>query len=210
MIGVWCLVAWMNLGRPPKLRLVELGPGRGTLMADLLRGAGSFPEFVRAVEVELVEISPALRRLQWATLKCKAAAGSSSGGGGGSSSEVKSSSSRGSSSSGSGGGDVGDNQVFEGVSGLGEAATAVRWRAALDEVAAEGLPAIYLAHEFFDALPVHQFVKDKGGRCGVGVGVVGCLGCEPGWPCGHAPRFWVRFVLALAQFTYLTHPINTT
>jgi len=38
MVGIWAVHTWMNMGRPGRLNLVELGPGRGTLMADLLRG----------------------------------------------------------------------------------------------------------------------------------------------------------------------------
>ena len=37
MIGVWVMCAWEQMGRPEKVNLVELGPGRGTLLADLLR-----------------------------------------------------------------------------------------------------------------------------------------------------------------------------
>lgn len=37
MIGVWAVCLWEQMGRPEKINLVELGPGRGTLMADLLR-----------------------------------------------------------------------------------------------------------------------------------------------------------------------------
>jgi NADH dehydrogenase [ubiquinone] 1 alpha subcomplex assembly factor 7 len=56
MVGVWCVWMWQELGRPPCLRLVELGPGRGTLMADLLRSTAAFPDFAHAVSVELVEV----------------------------------------------------------------------------------------------------------------------------------------------------------
>ena len=49
-------------GPPRPLRLVELGPGRGTLMADLLRAARLLPDFLAAATVHLVETSPALRR----------------------------------------------------------------------------------------------------------------------------------------------------
>jgi SAM-dependent MidA family methyltransferase len=38
MVGIWVLATWLSMGQPSKLNLVELGPGRGTLMADLLRG----------------------------------------------------------------------------------------------------------------------------------------------------------------------------
>ena len=37
MVGVWAMCLWEQMGRPNKVNLVELGPGRGTLMADLLR-----------------------------------------------------------------------------------------------------------------------------------------------------------------------------
>lgn len=37
MVGVWAMCLWEQMGRPEKVNLVELGPGRGTLMADLLR-----------------------------------------------------------------------------------------------------------------------------------------------------------------------------
>jgi NADH dehydrogenase [ubiquinone] 1 alpha subcomplex assembly factor 7 len=38
MVGIWVLATWLSMGQPARLNLVELGPGRGTLMADLLRG----------------------------------------------------------------------------------------------------------------------------------------------------------------------------
>ena len=68
LIGLWCAETWERLGRPAPVRLVELGPGRGTLMADLLRAARVLPEFERALELHLVEISPALRQAQQAAL----------------------------------------------------------------------------------------------------------------------------------------------
>jgi NADH dehydrogenase [ubiquinone] 1 alpha subcomplex assembly factor 7 len=68
LIGLWCAETWERLGRPAPLRLVELGPGRGTLLADLLRAARVLPDFERALELHLVEISPELRRAQQAVL----------------------------------------------------------------------------------------------------------------------------------------------
>lgn len=68
MIGLWCADAWTRLGSPGRILLVELGPGRGTLMADALRAAHALPAFRAAVEVHLVETSPALRRRQAETL----------------------------------------------------------------------------------------------------------------------------------------------
>lgn len=64
LIGLWCAVAWQGMGRPAPLRLVELGPGRGTLMRDVLRVAKAVPAFADAATVHLIEISPPLRRLQ--------------------------------------------------------------------------------------------------------------------------------------------------
>jgi NADH dehydrogenase [ubiquinone] 1 alpha subcomplex assembly factor 7 len=68
LIGVWCLAAWEVMGRPDPVRLVELGPGRGTLMADLLRACRIAPAFASAARIHLVETSPALAALQRRTL----------------------------------------------------------------------------------------------------------------------------------------------
>jgi SAM-dependent MidA family methyltransferase len=69
MVGLWCAVVWQGMGQPGRVVLAELGPGRGTLMADLLRAAATVPAFRAAVEVHLVETSLALRKRQRATLK---------------------------------------------------------------------------------------------------------------------------------------------
>lgn len=68
MIGLWLADCWTRLGLPEKVTLVECGPGRGTLMADLLRAARMAPGFVEALSVHLVETSPALRQVQEKTL----------------------------------------------------------------------------------------------------------------------------------------------
>lgn len=69
LIGLWCAQCWIDLGRPERVHLVELGPGRGTLMADLVRAAGSVPGFPEAFDVHLVETSPRLRQRQAAALR---------------------------------------------------------------------------------------------------------------------------------------------
>jgi len=69
LIGLWCAEAWQRLGAPAPVALVELGPGRGTLMADALRAARQVPAFARAVRVHLVEASPTLRARQAETLQ---------------------------------------------------------------------------------------------------------------------------------------------
>ncbi len=64
LIGLWCAEVWRLMGSPPNIALVELGPGRGTLMKDALRAAKVMPGFLDAVEVHLVETSPVLQERQ--------------------------------------------------------------------------------------------------------------------------------------------------
>ncbi|MFO1188478.1 MAG: SAM-dependent methyltransferase [Alphaproteobacteria bacterium] len=64
MIGLWCIETWQRLGRPGPFALVELGPGRGTLMADILRTAKVAPAFAAAMRLHLVESNAALRTAQ--------------------------------------------------------------------------------------------------------------------------------------------------
>jgi SAM-dependent MidA family methyltransferase len=133
LIGVWCAVVWRSMGSPAPLRLVELGPGRGTLMRDALRAARSAPPFLAAATVHLIETSAPLRATQQQTL--------------------------------------GSNPVVS-LSNHGDAPAAVlrqaqdeggmrwpvpiEWHEAIGEVP-EG-PAIVIANEFLDALPIRQLV----------------------------------------------------
>ncbi len=64
MIGLWLGAAWGALGAPSKVVLAELGPGRGTLMADILRAGAYVPGFLDAAEVWLVEASLRLQAIQ--------------------------------------------------------------------------------------------------------------------------------------------------
>jgi NADH dehydrogenase [ubiquinone] 1 alpha subcomplex assembly factor 7 len=64
LIGLWCADLWRHIGQPDPVVLAELGPGRGTLMADLLRAAASVPAFRRTLRLYLVEASPVLRAEQ--------------------------------------------------------------------------------------------------------------------------------------------------
>ncbi len=78
LIGLWCADTWNRMGAPDPVLLVELGPGRGTLMADALRALAVAPECRAALRLQLVEISPALRARQRDAL---AAAGVKASGG---------------------------------------------------------------------------------------------------------------------------------
>jgi NADH dehydrogenase [ubiquinone] 1 alpha subcomplex assembly factor 7 len=69
MIGLWCVDLWTRMGRPAPFVLAELGPGRGTLMSDLLRAARVAPDFLAAAQVNLVEINAALIATQKAALQ---------------------------------------------------------------------------------------------------------------------------------------------
>ncbi|TVR09609.1 MAG: class I SAM-dependent methyltransferase [Salinarimonadaceae bacterium] len=131
LVGLWAAQVWLDIGAPSPFRLVEFGPGRGTLMADALRAVRAAPGFLEAVSVDLVETSPILTARQQATLAA--------------------------------------------------ATVPVRWLRDVSEVP-DG-PAIYLANEFFDALPIRQFVRAAGGWRERLVG----LGGENGLAFGLAP-----------------------
>ena len=110
LLGLWSASVWKTIGSPTPLRLVELGPGRGTMMADALRALRVLPPLYQTLTVHLVEINPVLREKQQSTL-----------------SGVRS----------------------------------IAWHDSIDEVP-EG-PAIILANEYFDVLPIHQAVKRETG-----------------------------------------------
>ncbi|MCC7320890.1 MAG: SAM-dependent methyltransferase [Rubellimicrobium sp.] len=64
LIGLWLAQVWRDQGAPARIALVEAGPGRGTLMADVLRATRIVPGFHVAASVHLVETSATLRRIQ--------------------------------------------------------------------------------------------------------------------------------------------------
>jgi NADH dehydrogenase [ubiquinone] 1 alpha subcomplex assembly factor 7 len=114
LLGLWLAQCWHDQGKPSPVRLVELGPGRGTLMADALRAARLMPEFLAAIEIVLVESNPVLRSVQQDCLK--------------------------------------------------DCGVPIRWSGSFDESLADR-PLFLIANEFFDALPIRQFVKTERGWC---------------------------------------------
>ena len=64
LLGLSLAQSWLDQGAPERFLLTELGPGRGRLMADILRAAAAVPGFRDAAEVWLVETSPSLRAVQ--------------------------------------------------------------------------------------------------------------------------------------------------
>ncbi|EEC70983.1 hypothetical protein OsI_02631 [Oryza sativa Indica Group] len=129
MTGVWAMCLWEQMGQPEKVNLIELGPGRGTLLADLLRGSSKFVNFTKALNINLVECSPTLQKVQYNTLKCE------------------------------------DEPIGDKTRTVSKLCGApVHWHASLEQVPS-GLPTIIIAHEFYDALPIHQFQKASRGWC---------------------------------------------
>ena len=68
LIGLWCAAVWQSMGQPRRVRLVELGPGRGTLLVDALRAVRTVPAFPDAIDLHVVESSESLRAEQAALL----------------------------------------------------------------------------------------------------------------------------------------------
>ncbi|WP_321447285.1 class I SAM-dependent methyltransferase [uncultured Cohaesibacter sp.] len=64
LLGIWMLAIWQQSGRPKPFHLVELGPGRGTLMSDMIRAIATDRDAAMHLHVHLVEISPTLKREQ--------------------------------------------------------------------------------------------------------------------------------------------------
>jgi SAM-dependent MidA family methyltransferase len=133
LLGLWCAVTWQGMGNPAPIRLIELGPGRGTLMRDMLRASRAVPPFLAAVRVHLVETSGPLRELQKNTL-------------------ASSPRRRGSMTP---GGEAEESCVDPRLRGDD---APIEWHGALEEVP-EGA-AIVVANEFLDALPIRQVVFD--------------------------------------------------
>ena len=125
LVGLWAAEAWTVLGAPAPVRLVELGPGRGTLMLDALRAARVSQQFYASLDIHMVETSPALEARQRAA--------------------------------------------------LANTGLPASWHRRLADVP-DG-PAIVIANELFDALPVRHYMRAENGwheRC-VGLGPDGQL-----------------------------------
>ena len=64
MIAVWCVAFWEHIGKPKKILLVELGPGDGSLCKNLIKTFSQFKDFYNALEINLLEISDRLKKIQ--------------------------------------------------------------------------------------------------------------------------------------------------
>jgi SAM-dependent MidA family methyltransferase len=113
MIGLWALDSWGKIGSPLPVQVIEMGPGRGTLMRDMSRVWKIRPDFLKHVSIHLLENSPMLTEIQKSNLQ-----------------------------------------------GL-----QVTWHRDLKDLlkSLEEAPQFWIANEFFDALPIHQFVWTETG-----------------------------------------------
>ncbi|MCL3881253.1 SAM-dependent methyltransferase [Marivita sp. GX14005] len=127
LVGLCLAQSWLDQGAPPVFALAELGPGRGTLMADMLRATRQVPGFHAAMRLHLVEASPRMREIQARALR--------------------------------------------GVD--------PQWHDTPDRLP-ENLPLFAVSNEFFDALPIRQFQRDKAGWREVMIG----LGADGGLQMG--------------------------
>ncbi len=109
LIGLCLAQTWIDQGQPTPFTLAELGPGRGTLMRDVLRAVQSVPGFLAAADIHLLEASAALISEQKSLL----------------------------------------------------ADYSVQWVSEISELPDQ--PLFLVANEFFDALPIRQFQRSKGG-----------------------------------------------
>ena len=64
MLAIWCVAFWEHLKKPRKILLVELGPGDGTLCKDLIKTFKQFKDFYNCIEINLLEISDKLKKIQ--------------------------------------------------------------------------------------------------------------------------------------------------
>ena len=69
LVGLWAVAVWQSMGEPSRVTIAELGPGRGTLMADASRAWRGVPKFLDSVSVALIETSPVMIEAQRKTLK---------------------------------------------------------------------------------------------------------------------------------------------
>ncbi len=68
LLGMWCAAVWQSMGEPDSFHWVEIGPGRGTLMADAVRATGNVEGFLASAHIHMVETSPVLMEAQKAAL----------------------------------------------------------------------------------------------------------------------------------------------
>jgi NADH dehydrogenase [ubiquinone] 1 alpha subcomplex assembly factor 7 len=110
MLGIYAVDSWIKLGSPTKFNLIELGPGRATLMGDLLRATKHVKKFHQAINIHFVETNKRLIKTQ--------------------------------------------KQHLESYN------IPCKWHSSFYSLPKD-LPLVILANEFFDCLPINQYIRDK-------------------------------------------------
>lgn len=129
MLAVWFLNEWQKIGSPKPFQIVELGPGRGTLSADILRVFSHF-NCLHNVALNLVEVSPFLSEVQAKSLCAQWT-------------------------------NVAETDEKHYRQGVSRDGINIRWYNQLQDV--PKCFTLFVAHEFFDALPIHKFHKSYNG-----------------------------------------------
>ncbi|XP_018428325.1 PREDICTED: NADH dehydrogenase [ubiquinone] complex I, assembly factor 7 [Nanorana parkeri] len=132
LIGIWCINEWISGGKSKSLNLVEFGPGRGSLMDDILRVFSQFQNLLNTcdISIHLVEVSPKLSEIQALNLTGKSTMAKHE-----------------------------DKPSYK--TGITKTGLPINWYYNIEDVPSGYT--FYIAHEFFDALPIHklQKIQDK-------------------------------------------------
>ncbi|KAJ2809318.1 hypothetical protein H4R20_000221 [Coemansia guatemalensis] len=140
IVAVWFVLHWEMMGRPSKTAFVELGPGHGTLMDDILRASRRFPGFFASIKnVHLVERSPELRRMQHNKLGCDSQLTKMAE-------------------------DCDSTDTPAQSTSMTRGGLTVNWYDMVEQIdsSSDNVPLV-VAHEFFDALPIYKFEKGHDG-----------------------------------------------
>ncbi|XP_044146012.1 protein arginine methyltransferase NDUFAF7, mitochondrial isoform X4 [Bufo gargarizans] len=133
LIGIWCISEWMSGGKSKSLKLVELGPGKGSLMDDILRVFSQFQHLLNScdISIHLVEVSPKLSEIQTIKLTGK---------------NIET---------------IYDEDTSAYKKGITKSGLEISWYHDVQDVPAGYT--FFIAHEFFDALPIHKLQKTSDG-----------------------------------------------
>lgn len=143
MIAIWMLSTWQSLGSPSAINIVEFGPGKGTLMKDILRVTNKFPKFKNSIHIHMIELSETMRKMQRESTNCFE------------------SSKHGLNSLTNNDG-INNNESINLISSDG---IKISWHSFLDQVPRDSKPILFIGQEFLDAFPIHQFAyTNKGWR----------------------------------------------
>lgn len=159
LIGLWCLSMWMRLDKPIDLQIVEVGPGRGTLMKEMFSTWYKHKEFLSSIHVNFVEVSPHLRKMQAQSLGIAYPDTGSPidvnvdplvkmTGDLDQAQEFKNNNDQKEDQKGKNQDEVVTLKTVQGVT--------VSWHDTINTIG-DG-PILYICQEFFDALPIHQYI----------------------------------------------------